>query len=493
MSYKTVDRVSRSGLSLGLRLGLGMALVSLVPVTTVQAQVRSSGKKMNPGSAIQIVESIKTMNRADSLLPPPATDDDFFPRDAAKEGLGRLLFFDKILSGNMNTSCATCHHPLAGTSDGLSLPVGEGGLGLSTTRDTGHGPDRVHERVPRNAPHVFNLGAFEFTQLFHDGRVALDPSQPSGFATPAGNDLPLGLDSPLAAQAMFPITSGAEMAGQSGENSVGDAAAAGQLAGPGGVWDQLAGRVSSIPEYVTLFQSVYPDVQVASDITIVHIANAIGSFESGVWRADNSLFDQYLRGDRMAMSPKAIKGMSVFYGAGGCASCHSGTFQTDQSFHAIGMPQIGPGKGNNLPGYSDGLDDFGREGVTGDMADRFRFRTPTLRNVAITGPWGHDGAYSTLRGVVEHHLNPAAALETYDTAQAVLPSDPALDPIDFICANDPVRRAALASAVEIAPVNLTNGQIDFLIEFLYALTDRKSIDMRLDVPESVPSGLPLAE
>ena len=140
--------------------------------------------------------------------PDPAEDEDFYPRDELKEALGRLLFHDKILSGNLNISCATCHHTLADTGDGLSLSVGEGAQGLGVTRNTGTGGNAVHERVPRNAPHVFNLGAMEFTRMFADGRVAVDPSQPSGFMSPAGDDLPVGLENVLAAQAMFPVTSG---------------------------------------------------------------------------------------------------------------------------------------------------------------------------------------------------------------------------------------------------------------------------------------------
>jgi cytochrome c peroxidase len=169
--------------------------------------------------------------------PMSVTDNDFYPApSSAKVELGKALFYDKIISGNKNTSCATCHHPLAGTGDGLALPIGEGGKGLGVTRDTGSGDDAVHERVPRNAPHVFNLGAKEFAVMFHDGRVTADNSQASGFASPAGVQLPLGLDNPLAVQAMFPVTSATEMAGQTDENPVADAAAAGILAGEDGVW-----------------------------------------------------------------------------------------------------------------------------------------------------------------------------------------------------------------------------------------------------------------
>ena len=242
----------------------------------------------------------------------PLTDADFYDNGAPpaeKVELGRLLFFDKILSGNLNISCATCHHSLTDTGDGLSLPIGEGARGLGVTRDTGTGPDAVHERVPRNAPPVFNLGARQFTRMFHDGRVEPDSSSPTGFRSPAGDDLPNGLDNVLAVQAMFPVTSGAEMAGQPGENNQADAAAKGNLAGPGGVWEQLAERLQAIPEYVSLFQAAYPaEIFGADDITYVHAANAIAAFEAETWRFDNSPFDRFLRGNFFALSGEQTTG-----------------------------------------------------------------------------------------------------------------------------------------------------------------------------------------
>ena len=421
-------------------------------------------------------------------FPRPVRDRDFYENGApaeAKVTLGNLLFFDKILSGNKNISCASCHHPFGGTSDGLSLPVGEGGRGFSVARNTGTGLEAVLERVPRNAPHVFNLGAKEFTRMFHDGRVAPDPSQPSGFQSPAGDDLPAGLDNPLAVQAMFPVTSGTEMAGQDGENPIGTAAADGLLAEPGGVWDLLAQRLRDIPEYVTRFGAAFDDVDEASDITYVHAANAIAAFEAVAWRADNSPFDRYLRGAHDAMSGEALAGMGLFYGRAGCASCHSGTFQTDQEFHAVAMPQIGPGKGHGPSGHED----FGREAETGDPEDRFKFRTPTLRNVELTGPWGHAGAYKSLEAVVRHQLDPVFHLENYDRAHAVLPSRPDLDALDFVVQDDPVLRGAIAEANELKRRTMNDHQVRDLIAFLRALTDPASIDLRVDVPMSVPSGL----
>lgn len=399
--------------------------------------------------------------------------------NAEIENLGKFLFFDKILSGNKNISCATCHHPFAATGDGISLPIGAGGIGLGVMRN----PNNIKERVPRNSPHLFNLGALEFTTLFHDGRVA---KQPSGFISPAGDDLPLGLDNPLAVQAMFPVTAAAEMAGEKGENTIADAAAEANLIS---VWQQLAERLQKIDEYVDLFIAAFADINTAEDITYVHAANAIASFEAAAFHCTNSPFDQYIRGNHDVASQQQIRGAILFYGKARCSSCHSGIFQTDHKFHAIGIPQIGPGKGDNLPGYNDGHDDFGRERVTKDAADRFKFRTPSLRQVIMTGPWGHDGAYNDLEQMVRHHLNPIEALNNYDISQALLPSRADLDKIDIIAHQDKKRRQAIIDAIEIDPIKLTYEEVYDLIAFLHALTDVNCIDLRKNAVNQVPSGL----
>ncbi|WP_233144706.1 cytochrome-c peroxidase [Methyloprofundus sedimenti] len=360
----------------------------------------------------------------------------------------------------MNTSCATCHHPLAGTGDGLALSVGEGGGGLGVTRDTGTGNDTIHDRVPRNAPHLFNLGAKQFITMFHDGRVTANPAHPSGFDSPDGDNLLSGLDHSLAVQAMFPPTSATEMAGQAGENSVADAAAAGDVVE---VWRLLTSRVIAIPEYRDLIIQAYPDISennIDTDATFVHIANAIGAFEATAFRADNSPYDRYLRGE-IQFSQSQRMGYKIFTGYGNCSSCHSGLLQTDYDFHALGIPQIGTGKGDGI----NGLDDFGREQVTGDSADRYRFRTPTLRNVALTGLWGHNGAYDTLEAMVNHHLNPVDSLNNYDFSQARLAYNIDLSPLDSIVYNDQDSRTALAGAIEISPVQLSPEDVRFFLIF----------------------------
>lgn len=422
--------------------------------------------------------------------PQALVDADFHAvRNDTQVQLGRLLFFDKVLSGNRNISCATCHHPLTGTGDGLSLGVGEGGHGLGAARNTGEGSDEVHERVPRNAPALFNLGAREYRVMFHDGRVVEDPGHPSGFQSPAGGDLPTGLDNTLAAQAMFPVTSPTEMAGQSGENPVADAAVAGRLAGPDGVWEQLAARLRDIPEYVALFQDAYDDVATAEDVTMVHVANAIAAYETVAFRADDSPYDEYLRGRSSALTKSQRKGLRLFNGRAGCVTCHAGPLQTDHGFHAIAMPQFGPGKGGGV----DGADDLGREHVTEDSRDRYRFRTPSLRNVALTGPWGHTGAYDTLEAVVRHHLDPVRSLREYDLAEAVLSPNAELETLDRRILDDSTRVEAIAARNELAPKRLSDRDVECLVDFLHALTDSRVHELRREVPTTVPSGLPVAD
>ncbi|MGB6361935.1 MAG: cytochrome-c peroxidase, partial [Thermoanaerobaculia bacterium] len=234
------------------------------------------------------------------LLPRPVSDEDYYDNghpDPLKVELGKLLFYDKLLSGNQNISCATCHHGLTDTGDGLSLPVGEGGQGLGVTRVTGEASaGGIHERVPRNAPPVFNLGAKEFERMFHDGRAEVDPTQPSGFRSPAGDLLPTdpALENILAVQAMFPVTSPAEMAGR--DTDIGQAAAAEDVVE---VWRLLAERLrAGENNYVDLFVAAFDDIYTAGDIEFAHAANAIAAFEAFAWRADNSPFDRFLRGDK---------------------------------------------------------------------------------------------------------------------------------------------------------------------------------------------------
>lgn len=462
-------------------------------------------------------------------LPEPATDASFYENGApspAKVELGRMLFFDKVLSGNRNISCATCHHPELASADGLALPLGEGPVGLGPDRRPGGTvADGIYERVPRNSPALFNLGAREYTTMFHDGRVELDTQgfYEGGFITPARWKLPSGLDNPLAAQAMFPVTSPTEMAGQRGENDVADARTRNNVSGPSGVWETLGSRLRAIPAYVELFRAAYPDeVRGPEDVDMVRAANAIAAFEAVAFRADESPFDDYLRGQG-ELTAAAMRGMELFYGKADCSSCHSGTFQTDHDFHAIAMPQVGPGKSDgwnsdywSATGLKAFPEDFGRGRVTARDEDRYKFRTPSLRNVVHTGPWGHDGAYSSLEDVVRHHLDPVASLEAYrPPAELLVPLGAVLEIVargarlertwlegerlegfllrDTWVQSHPGLREEISARNELAPQHLSDAEVEDLLAFLEALTDPSSLD-RIDlVPATVPSGLPVSD
>jgi len=412
-------------------------------------------------------------------LPDAVTHSDFPPLDADLALLGRDLFFDPVLSGNLNIACATCHHPSMGTSDAMSLSYGEGAVGLGPDRRPGT-RNAPHSRLARNAPGLWNIGAYEFVSLFHDGRSELDADAPFGIRMPPGRVLPRPVPNLLSAQALLQVQSADEMAGHAGENAIADAVAEGSITGAGGAWGIVTARIADNPVYAARFAAFTGD----RPLNITDIGRAIGEFVTHEFMAVDSPFDAWLRGDTSALDAQQIRGMELFHGKAGCASCHSGPFQTDHGYHAIGLPQIGPG---TLEGTRA---DLGRGLVTGEEEDNYRFRTPSLRNVALTAPYGHNGAYATLEGIVRHHLDPMAALSRYDRSQAKLhPIASGAD--DWQALDDPEEVMRLAMAIEIEPVSLSDAEVADLLAFLGALTDPGSASGRLGVPDTVPSGLPV--
>lgn len=396
--------------------------------------------------------------------------------DPSKVTLGQALFFDKILGGGQSVSCATCHHPRFGTGDALSLSIGVGGTGL--------GPDRVLEDdrdfIARNAPELFNRGSPEWTTMFWDNRVSGSPL--AGFDTPAEEQFPNGLDSVLAAQAMFPVTSDQEMRAPVVADGRSDAVA--HLSGEdfAGIWQALTERVLEIPEYRELFAAAYPGIP-AEQLGFEHIAGALAAFQIDAWTLLDSPWDRYTRGDHAVLSEEAKRGALLFYGKAGCFRCHSGSLFTDQKVHNVAVPQLGPGKGTDAPL------DIGRARETYEAADLFAFRTPPLRNVELTGPWMHNGAYTTLESAVEHMLSPRESLLGYDAGQIA----PLLQPtvqgeqavLDFVLETlDPFAAS---------PIELSEEEFGDLMAFLRSLTDPAATDLEDVIPASVPSGLPLED
>ena len=414
-------------------------------------------------------------------LPAPVTDTDYVEGSPAEIRLGQLLFYDPILSGNKTVACATCHHPKFGTSDGVSLSIGDGGIGLGPDRheDADNAPE---QRIPRNSPALFNLGARQFTVMFHDGRLEADTSFRGGLRSPLDADMMQGFNSVLSAQTMFPVLSRDEMAGSYNENEVGRAVRQGLISGEGGAWDLLSQRISSIPEYAVAFSKTYPHIESGAPIAFTDISNAIAAFIAFEWRSDGAPFDDFLRGEAV-LPDEAQQGLALFYGRGHCAECHTGAFLTDHRFHAMGAPQIGPGKAAQ---FEDHQRDEGRFRVTGAAQDLYAFRTPSLRNVALTGPYGHAGAHKDLTTFLKAHTSPRQGLEHYDPAQAVLND---AQPADFALMADKEQRGAIAAAVTSPPVRLSDKDFAAIVAFLHTLTDPTSITGRLGVPSAVPSGL----
>ncbi|MBA3346865.1 MAG: cytochrome-c peroxidase [Gemmatimonadales bacterium] len=397
-------------------------------------------------------------------------------QDPALVQLGQVLMFDKLLSGNRDVSCATCHHPASGSGDALSLAVGTGGAGSGAGRTPGAG----RPFVSRNSPPVFNLGFAEFTALFWDGRVARRSG--GGFDTPAGEPLPPGVANPLAAQAMIPVATPVEMRGQPGDldrfGNVNELAALADDDFPA-IWHAIMDRVLAVQQYIAMFEAAYPGVP-TSQLGFQHAANAIAAFEIAAFTRTNSPFDRYLAGDDGALSEEAKQGGLLFYGKAACSSCHAGPHLTDQQFHNVGVPQLGPGMGTEAP------EDFGRGSITGAAGERYQFRTPPLRNVELTGPYMHDGAFTTLRAAVAHYLDVAASLRSYDASQL----DPALRGSLVSDAAGVDRILATLDTRVSGRLDLSAADVDAIVEFLKSLTDPEPL---APAPATVPSGLPLQD
>ncbi len=419
--------------------------------------------------------------------PDAPTNADYKKVSPIQAKLGQLLFFDPILSGNKNIACATCHHPKFGTSDGVSLTIGEGGKGLGPDRRYVFGDNAPEQRIGRHAPNLFNLGASEFRTLFHDGRLEIEGTRVSGFRTPLEDDMVNNFDGVLSAQAMFPVLSGDEMAGHYNENEIAKTVRIGILTGPNGAWKKLTNRIAEIPEYRDLFRQAYNITAPNRPIVFTDIANAISDFVATEFRSDSSPWDHFLRG-KITLPDAAMRGAELFYGKAKCASCHSGKFQTDHNFHAISMPQFGPGRNARFEGHQR---DIGRQRVTGKEEDAYKFKTPSLRNVALSAPYGHTGAYPTLTGIVRHHLDPSRSFTAYDFNLASLPIFGEKNPDDFQIMKNERDRAEILAANTLEKQTLTEIEINDLVKFLHSLTDKTFINGRLGIPITVPSGLPV--
>ncbi len=398
----------------------------------------------------------------------PARNDSF-PSQRAE--LGQLLFFDPELSGNRNVACSSCHLPSDHAADGLSLGLGQGASGAGTEREGG-------APLPRNSIAPFNRSFAE--ALLWDGRV--ERRADGTIAAPV--PLPEGIETLLEAQALLPLLDRQEMRGEPGDLDVRgepNELAAIDDGEPEAVWDAVMARLMAIEEYRVRFARAFPDVP-PGEHTIVHLVRAIVRFEMLLWELTDTPFDEFLGSEHRlpvenALGPDARRGADLFFGDAGCDRCHNGPLLSDDAFHNIGVPHFGPGK-------QDGIDE-GRFLVTGEDSGRFAFRTLPLRNVAITGPYMHNGSVGSLREAIEQHLEPE---RTFDDGSFVTPSGElvTLDP----AVGEAIRATISPDVRPLRPLDET--EIDALTLFLEALssnTEAFGLPPAAAEPLTVPSGL----
>ena len=245
----------------------------------------------------------------------PAPPDN--PTTTAKAALGKQLFFDARLSGDNKMSCATCHAPEKGFSDGRRFAIGANGMKLT-----------------RNTQSTWDVGLFR--SFFWDGRAKS-----------------------LEQQALMPIQSPKEM------NQ--------PLA-------SLVKELRAVPGYRKSFRKVFQRQVSGPDI-----GRALAAYQRTLI-SRGSAFDRYLMGDKKALSPLAKAGLELFKGDAGCVRCHNGPLLSDSKFYRLGIGR-----------------DVGLGGITKQRKDRYKFRTPSLRNIAHTGPYMHDGSLRTLFDVVQFY------------------------------------------------------------------------------------------
>lgn len=424
---------------------------------------------------VQLRESLQTWGLVLPIAEIPA-------QNPALVDLGRALFFDKLLSGNRDVSCATCHDPAAHTGDGMSLAVGTGGVGSGSTRVPGPG----QQFVPRNAPSLLNQ-ALMFPYVFWDGRLA-----ERGLNGPADSSLgvkfPPGLSGVVASQAMLPVLNRSEMRGQRGDRdgfgNVNDLAEFADNAAPE-IWAALMRRLLSIGDYVAKFNAAYPGTP-ASQLGFQHAANAIAVFELDAFTKTGSPFDRFLKGEARAMSDEAKRGGIHFFRKALCAQCHNGPLLGGQQFANIGVPQLGPGVGKAAP-LDRGRGELFAQPGTQIGPYQFAFRVAPLRNVELTAPYMHNGAYPTLEAVVRHYSNADSALRSYDVSQV----DPSLRGTYHA---DAATIAAIVQTMDFRVregIRLTPREQQELVAFLKSLTDPSARDLSSIAPAAVPSGLPV--
>jgi cytochrome c peroxidase len=406
--------------------------------------------------------------------------------------LGRMLFFDPILSGNRDQACATCHHPSHGSSDGRSLSVGTKAIIVDGVRLPG--PD--HTFTPRNAMGLWDLAQREPQDHrggFWDRRVVREEDRfvlyDIGYETSHVPRLvlPEPLDSLVAAVAMLPVLDRDEMRGEVGELAIdGSDNELAKIFDSDfeGIWTALMKRLLAIEAYKQAFAAAYPDMA-AAELHFAHAANAIGAFIQAEFQSTDTPWDQFLNGEDDALQHAAIRGARLFFGRAECGACHADTLLGDDDVHNYAVRPMTTGPKSDF----EDVDLGAALRTNGGEEDRYAFRTPSLRNVEHTGPWMHNGCYTSLEAVVRHKRDPLAALGDYDKAQLapefrmqVHGGDEVLDDVAARLGEDVPREIALSET-----------EVGELVTFLRALSSPRIATIESLIPDEVPSGLQLTE
>ena len=346
----------------------------------------------------------------------------------AVEELGRLLFWDPLLSGGRDVACATCHHPDFAYADGRDLSLGAGAVGLGPAR-----VDMSGGRIPvvkRNSPTILNTA---FNGL-DDRRRRRGSDRTTASVDPAR--APMFWDSrvrSLETQALEPLKALEEMRGTTYAEA--DAV------------DVVVERLRAVPEYVTRFEDAFG---AGTSIDANRLSQAIAAFERTLVAMD-SPFDRYRAGDTNALTAQQRRGFDTFDDVG-CDRCHEGPMFSDFDLETEGVaehPLL------SAPDVGDG---------------RFRFRTPSLRNVALTAPYMHNGMLDTLEDV----------LTFYDNGRS---ENPNVLNRRGENGNGVARLSGSFRRID----NMSEREMQDIIAFLQSLTDT---NFDRTVPASVPSGLP---
>ena len=390
--------------------------------------------------------------------------------------LGRLLFFDTVGGLNNDNNCSGCHSPTHGFGDTQSIAIGVDNNGIV-------GPDRAGPRNQRRTPMVINT-AF-FPNLMWNSRFAALSNNPfdnsAGFQFPLPEGLTLSYQPHLlVAQAFIPPTERVEVAG---------------FTFPGDNFDirnEVLRRINNVPEYKKLFGKIFPAVRDGGPISFDMFGLAISEFEFSLVFADAPI-DQFARGQVNALTDDQKRGALLFFGKARCVECHkvSGTSKemfSDFSQHVVGVPQIAPAVGNVPFDGPAQNEDFGLEQITGSAADRYKFRTSPIRNVALQPAFFHNGAFTRLEDAIRYHLDVFNSARNYSPEAAGVAADlrAPMGPIEPVLERvDPILRI---------PIHLADDEFEQLVDFVRnGLLDQRARPEKLRkmIPRSVPSGFPV--